>query len=43
MIDGFSRLHGNPNGNKNTVINPVKWELTGKINTKYEAPGANKL
>lgn len=42
MIDGFSNIHGDPQGNKNNVINPVKWEFTGNINTKYEAPGANK-
>ncbi|KAH6887653.1 hypothetical protein B0T10DRAFT_539018 [Thelonectria olida] len=40
MIDGFSALHGNPNGDKNKVINPVKWEFTGKINTQYTAEGA---
>lgn len=41
MIDGFTAIHGNPNGNKNIVINGVKWEFTGNINTKYIAPGAN--
>ncbi|KAK7221442.1 hypothetical protein V2G26_009445 [Clonostachys chloroleuca] len=40
MIDSFSSLHGNPNGDKNKVINPVNWELTGRVNTKYAAPGA---
>ncbi len=41
MIDAFSNLHGNPNGDKNKVINPVKWELTGRVNTKYAAAGAS--
>ncbi|KAF5009143.1 hypothetical protein FDECE_4587 [Fusarium decemcellulare] len=41
MIDGFSAIHGNPNGDKNKVINPVKWEFTGKVNTKYAADGAS--
>lgn len=41
MIDAFSNLHGNPNGNKNTVIKDVKWELTGRVNIKYAAPGAS--
>ena len=41
MIDAFTAIHGNPNGNKNIVINGVKWEFTGNINTKYIAPGAN--
>lgn len=40
MIDAFSSIHGNPNGNKNDVIKDVQWELTGRINTKYAAPGA---
>ncbi|KAH7141006.1 hypothetical protein EDB81DRAFT_761458 [Dactylonectria macrodidyma] len=43
MIDAFSAIHGNPNGDKNKVINPVKWELTGKVNTQYAAPGASWL
>lgn len=40
MIDAFSSVHGNPNGDKNKVINPVKWEFTGNVNTKYAAAGA---
>lgn len=42
MIDGFTAIHGDPKGDKNNVIKQVKWEFTGNINTKYEAPGANK-
>ncbi|KAL4728169.1 hypothetical protein ACLX1H_004905 [Fusarium chlamydosporum] len=41
MIDAFSAIHGNPNGNKNNVINPVKWALTGNVNTQYAADGAS--
>ncbi|KAH7159532.1 hypothetical protein B0J13DRAFT_465562 [Dactylonectria estremocensis] len=41
MIDAFSAIHGNPNGDKNKVISPVKWELTGKVNTQYTAAGAS--
>ncbi|KAF5022178.1 hypothetical protein F66182_5765 [Fusarium sp. NRRL 66182] len=41
MIDAFSEIHGNPNGNKNDVIKDVRWELTGNVNTKYAAPGAS--
>jgi len=41
MLSPFTALHGNPNGNKNTVINPVHWELTGRVNTKYAAAGAS--
>ncbi|OAA80115.1 hypothetical protein LEL_03601 [Akanthomyces lecanii RCEF 1005] len=41
MIDAFSNLHGNPNGNKNTVIDPCNWKLTGRVNTAYAAPGAS--
>ncbi|KAK7428394.1 hypothetical protein QQZ08_005013 [Neonectria magnoliae] len=40
MIDAFTAVNGNPNGNKNIVINPVKWELTGNVNTQYAAAGA---
>ena len=41
MIDAFSAIHGNPNGNKNEVIEGVKWELTGEVNTQYTADGAS--
>lgn len=41
MIDGFTQLHGDPKGDKNFVIQPVKWELTGRVNSKYAAPGAS--
>jgi hypothetical protein len=41
MIDSFSNLHGNPNGDKNKVIKGVRWELTGRVNTKYAAAGAS--
>lgn len=41
MISAFTAVHGNPNGNKNTVIKPVNWELTGRVNTKYAADGAS--
>ena len=40
MIDAFSNIHGNPNGNKNDVIKGVEWQLTGRVNTKYAADGA---
>ncbi|KAF4953789.1 hypothetical protein FGADI_5782 [Fusarium gaditjirri] len=40
MIDAYSIIHGNPNGDKNNVIKGVQWELTGRVNTKYAAPGA---
>ncbi|KAF1928457.1 uncharacterized protein M421DRAFT_420999 [Didymella exigua CBS 183.55] len=40
MIDAFSNIHGNPNGNKNEVIKGVEWQLTGRVNTKYAAAGA---
>ncbi|KAF4446659.1 hypothetical protein F53441_9700 [Fusarium austroafricanum] len=41
MIEAFSAIHGNPNGDKNKVIEGVKWELTGNVNTQYATPGAN--
>lgn len=41
MIDAFSNIHGNPNGDKNNVIKGVQWELTGRVNTNYAAPGAS--
>ncbi|KAF5579435.1 hypothetical protein FPCIR_11093 [Fusarium pseudocircinatum] len=41
MIDAYSNIHGNPNGDKNNVIKGVQWELTGRVNTKYAAPGAS--
>jgi hypothetical protein len=41
MIDSFSSLHGNPNGDKNKVIKGAQWELTGRVNTQYAAPGAS--
>ena len=41
MIAAFAAIHGNPNGDKNIVIKGVKWELTGKVNTLYAAPGAS--
>ncbi|KAH7198943.1 uncharacterized protein B0J16DRAFT_331389 [Fusarium flagelliforme] len=41
MIDAFSNIHGNPNGDKNNVIKGVQWELTGRVNTKFAAPGAS--
>jgi len=43
MIDAFSNIHGNPNGNKNDVIKGVEWQLTGRVNTKYAADGQQKL
>ncbi|KLO78941.1 uncharacterized protein LW93_4264 [Fusarium fujikuroi] len=41
MIDAYSNIHGNPNGDKNNVIKGVQWELTGRVNTQYAAPGAS--
>ncbi|KAM0228917.1 hypothetical protein ACHAP5_011807 [Fusarium lateritium] len=41
MVDAFSAIHGNPNGDKNKVIKGVKWEFTGNINTQYAAAGAS--
>ncbi|KAL6915582.1 hypothetical protein FSHL1_007032 [Fusarium sambucinum] len=41
MIDAFSAIHGNPNGNKNDVVKNVKWEFTGNVNTQFAAPGAS--
>ncbi|RGP81751.1 hypothetical protein FLONG3_136 [Fusarium longipes] len=41
MIDAYSNIHGNPNGDKNNVIKGVQWELTGRVNTKFAAPGAS--
>lgn len=35
MIDSFSSLHGNPNGDKDDVIKNVQWQLTGKMNPQY--------
>ena len=40
MIDAFSSLHGDPDGNKDDIINLVKWEFTGNVNTQYAAPDA---
>ncbi|TFK47229.1 hypothetical protein OE88DRAFT_1648099 [Heliocybe sulcata] len=37
MVDAFSTLHGNPNGNKDDVIQGVQWKLTGNRNTYYAA------
>jgi hypothetical protein len=41
MIDAYSSLDGNPNGDKKKVIKGVQWELTGRVNTKYAAAGAS--
>ena len=41
MVDAFSNIHSNPNGNKNEVIKGVEWHLTGRVNTKYAADGAS--
>lgn len=40
MLGVFSSIHGDPRGNKNDVIKDVQWELTGRVNTQYAAPGA---
>ncbi|KAI5248091.1 hypothetical protein E4T43_01441 [Aureobasidium subglaciale] len=41
MLNSWSELYGkSPNGNKNLVINPVQWVLTGNINTQWTADGA---
>ena len=40
MIDAFSNIHGDPNHNKDNVIQGVEWQLTGRVNTKYAADGA---
>lgn len=29
MVDAFSQLNGNPNGNKDIVVQNMQWELTG--------------
>ncbi|EAT76055.1 hypothetical protein HBI56_239510 [Parastagonospora nodorum] len=41
MVDAFSSIHGNPNGDKNNVIKGVEWKFTGRVNTKYAADGAS--
>ncbi|KAF4967834.1 hypothetical protein FZEAL_10476 [Fusarium zealandicum] len=41
MIDVFSAIHGNPNGDKNDIIDGVEWEFTGKVNSRFAAPGAS--
>ena len=40
MVDAYSDLDGNPNGNKDDVIQNVQWQRTGRQNTQYAAPGA---
>ncbi|KAF2753272.1 hypothetical protein EJ05DRAFT_209161 [Pseudovirgaria hyperparasitica] len=41
MIDAFADIHHHPGNNKNDVIRGVKWELTGRINEQWAAPGAD--
>ncbi|KAM0265509.1 hypothetical protein ACHAPA_007658 [Fusarium lateritium] len=41
MVDAFSAIHGNPNGDKNKVIKGVTWQFTGNVNTQYTAAGAS--
>lgn len=41
MLGAYTTLAGNPNGNKDTVVEGVQWELTGNQNTDWMAPGAS--
>jgi hypothetical protein len=41
MIDAFSNIHSNPNGNKNDVIKGLEWQFTSGVNMKYAANGAS--